>query len=333
MKFFFTPFLFCLIATVSVAQFAPPAGQVGSTAIHKDSSIFVNWASHCLVKRGYLDISNPSLGFVTNGDSTAALGKPNAPNVVSLGDGGRATLTFPTPIVNGPGYDFAVFENAFVDTFLELAFVEVSSDGLNFHRFPATSNTQDTIQVGTFGKLDATKINNLAGKYIANYGTPFDLEELKNIAGLDINHITHVKIIDVVGCINEPLARFDKNNRKINDPWRTDFITGGFDLDAVGVINTRPTSITDFDNEEFDLKIYPNPSKNGGVNIEYFSTENTTAQFELFDLHGRKMVGSEHRISIGKNQFPMQFDNIAKGHYSLRITADSDYVISPVSFY
>ena len=36
-----------------------------------------------------------------------------------VGDGGSAILTFDTPIANGPGFDFAVFENGFSDTFLE----------------------------------------------------------------------------------------------------------------------------------------------------------------------------------------------------------------------
>ena len=54
-----------------------------------------------------------------------------------LGDDGSLVLTFPAPIADGAGPDFAVFENAFSTEFLELAFVEVSSDGTNFTRFPA----------------------------------------------------------------------------------------------------------------------------------------------------------------------------------------------------
>jgi len=59
------------------------------------------------------------------------------------------------------GFDFAVFENSFNDSFLELAFVEVSSDGINFVRFPATSNTQTDVQITGFGTIDPTYINNL----------------------------------------------------------------------------------------------------------------------------------------------------------------------------
>lgn len=251
---------------VANAQFAPPAGQPGSTAIHKDSSAFVSWASGCTVVRGYQDISNPALGYASVGDSSMAVGAAGANGVVSLGDGGYAVLTFANPISNRPGWDFAVFENSFSDDFLELAFVEVSSDGIHYFRFPATSNTQDTLQVGGFGTIDATKINNLAGKYRAQYGTPFDLEELASEPGLNINAVTHVKIIDVVGCIQDAYATYDQQGNKINDPWSTPFASSGFDLDAVGVINTAPMSIHDAENA-MSVSVYPNPA-NGNVFIQ-----------------------------------------------------------------
>src|SRR3954467_173127 len=139
---------FLLTVQLTVAQFAPPAGQPGSTAVRKDSSAFVAWATGSIIIRGYQDISNPSSGYATVGDSSSAIGKADGVNVVSLGDGGAAILTFKLPITNGPGNDFAVFENGFSDTFLELAFVEVSSDGVHYFRFPAVSNTQDTLQMG-----------------------------------------------------------------------------------------------------------------------------------------------------------------------------------------
>ena len=34
-------------------------------------------------------------------------------------------------------------------------------------------------------------------------------------------------------------ASSDVNSHQINDPWPTPFDTGGFDLDAVGVINEK----------------------------------------------------------------------------------------------
>lgn len=323
MKSFISTFLFCTIAGLAMGQFAPPAGQPGSTAIHTDSSIFVGWATGCTLQRGFRDISDPSQGYVTYGDSNQATGFADALSVTSLGDGGSATLTFETPIINGPDWDFAVFENAFVDTFLELAYVEVSSDGNNFHRFPATSNTQDSVQVESFGGLDATKINNLAGKYLARYGTPFDLEELKNINGLDVNNITHVRVIDVVGCIQDSFARYDKNNNKINDPWRTDFLTGGFDLDAVGVINTWPTAVSSFDKKELDVKVYPNPSRDRKLNIQFQSIKSEIAIIEIFDWQGRALYQSFAPTSVGNNKKSIGLPNLATGNYLLRLSVGS----------
>jgi hypothetical protein len=173
-----------LIALHSAGQFAPPAGQPGTTAIHKDSSAIVAWASGIEVVRGLINISNPSAehegsNYASFGEPSNALGQASGTSeqCVSFGDGGIATLTFAHPIQNGEGPDFCVFENGFTDTYLELAFVEVSSDGEHFVRFPSVSLTQTTTQIDGFGSLDATKIHNLAGKYRQGYGTPFDLQE------------------------------------------------------------------------------------------------------------------------------------------------------------
>jgi len=249
--------LFLCFSIICKAQFPPPAGQPGSTAIFKDSSVFIGWATGCKVHRGYIEISDTSFTYLGDnkanyGAEGSALGKADdAP--VSLGDGGYAVVTFDKPVTNGPGYDFAVFENGLNDSFLELAFVEVSSDGVNFFRFPSVSNTQTNEQVPTFGSVDATKIDNLAGKYRALYGTPFDLEILSGTPGLDINRVTHIKIIDVVGCIQPAFATYDSKGNIINDPWPTPFNTGGFDLDAVGIIHFT------YSTEDQSVILYPNP--------------------------------------------------------------------------
>jgi len=255
--------LFLLLYLALHAQYPPPAGQPGSTAMYKDSSVFIGWAKTCSeVVRGYIEISDTTLQY--NGTNRASYGSilyvsgPPDEYVMSLGDGGSATLIFDQPIGNGPGADFAVFENSFSDTFLELGFVEVSSDGIHFVRFPSVSLTDTTVQVATFGTSDATKINNLAGKYRALYGVPFDLEDLKDSAGINLNHITQVRIVDAVGCIRSPWATRDAQGHKVNDPWPTPFDTGGFDLDAVGVIHYGTTGI-DENIPRLAVQVFPNP--------------------------------------------------------------------------
>jgi hypothetical protein len=244
------------------AQYPPPVGHPGTTAMYVDSNAFIGWAKSCTVIRGYVEISDTTVLYngtnrATYGDEYYGIGIAND-SVVSLGDGGIATLGFDPSIANGPGFDFAVFENGLSDDFLELGFVEVSSDGVRFVRFPSVSLTQDTIQIGTFGKLDATKLNDLAGKYRAMYGTPFDLDNIKDSTGIDLNHIKLVRIIDVVGDIDPPYATYDSRGHKVNDPYATPYWSCGFDLDAVGVIHSASQGINDL-TEHSMIRMYPNP--------------------------------------------------------------------------
>jgi hypothetical protein len=245
------------------AQFPPAAGQPGSTAIHADSSCFVAWAIHCEVERGYINMTDTGItaggsNYSSYGVPSDALGKADN-QVVSLGDKGSAVLTFEYPIVNGPGWDFAVFENSLNDTFLEFAFVEVSSNGTDYFRFPSVSLTQTDDQTGAFGDTEPTKINNLAGKYRVLYGTPFDLDDLDDHPLLDQNLITHVRITDVGGSIQPLHASYDSQGNIINDPFPTPFESCGFDLDAVGVIYNTQTLIQDFAVQK--VQVFPNPAK------------------------------------------------------------------------
>jgi hypothetical protein len=255
-------FLCLLVSTSATAQFPPPAGTPGTTAMSKDSLAFIGWASYCSIERGYINVSDTTVTY--NGANKTTYGSylygsgPADELVISLGDHGSALLTFDSPIVNGAGPDFAIFENAFGDTFLELAFVEVSSDGQRYVRFPAVSLTQDTAQVPTFGTLDATKIYNLAGKYRLTFGTPFDLEDIKDSSGIDLSHITHVRVIDAGGCLLPAYVTYDSQGHKVNDPWPTPFDTGGFDLDAVGVIHNAAQGINDASRLS-SIQLYPNP--------------------------------------------------------------------------
>jgi hypothetical protein len=242
-----------------LAQYAPAAGIPGTTAIHADSSIIQFWASSVSVQRGWMNLADTALGRANFGNDTAVFGKADN-NVLSLGDGGIATVQFEHPISNGPGWDFVVFENSFDGAYLELAHVEVSSDGQHFVRFPSHSLTSDTPQVQAFGTLDPTKINNLAGKYKVMYGTPFDLEAFISLSSVNINQITHIRIVDVVGSVQSIYGSQDTAGNLINDPWPTAFASSGFDLDAVGVIHS-PVNIPSPEHlsENTQVSLFPNP--------------------------------------------------------------------------
>ncbi len=262
--------------------YAPAAGMEGTTALHADSSVFVQWASSCTLQRGWLNIADTSLGQVSVGDEMSCVGSAGENGIVSLGDGGSATLTFNGVVFDGEGFDFAIFENSFSDYFLELGIVEVSSDGENYVAFPSVSLTQSDSQVASFGLLDPTNIYNLAGKYRGLYGTPFDLAELVNIEGLDVNAITHIRITDVIGSIDNEYITYDSEGNTINDPYPTPFESCGFDLDAVGVIHW--SSISSIDEQLRSLYTpFPNPFSNK-ITIK---TKMTHQKVQIHDAMGR----------------------------------------------
>lgn len=300
------------------AQYAPQATIAGTTAISKSSSLFKTWGTQCQVQRGLQQINDASFGYATLGDSTSALGAPDG-NIVSLGDGGIATVSFASPIQNGIGFDFAVFENGFAsptnpeEAFLELAFVEVSSDGVHFTRFPASSETQDTAQLSSVSApsyTNARQLNNLAGKYIAGYGTPFDLQELADSPNLDINHIIQVRLIDVVGSIGAE-GTIDAAGRKINDPFPTPFASSGFDLDAIGVLNGTSTGIVEQANSGIALS--PNPT-NDWLNISLPNSSEGTL-VKLFNAIGLEIL----REKATSNKLRLSMKDLPGGSYFISI--------------
>ena len=308
-----------ILPLLSVAQFAPPAGQEGTTAINADSSVFVGWATGCVVERGPMRIDKPELGLASYGTPEDALGKADDSLLVSLGDGGHAVLIFASPICNGPGPDFAVFENPLkwsVDTtlyFLELAFVEVSSDGENYVRFPAVTMIPETPQVTSFQCTDPCLINNFAGKYMPHYGTPFELDELPEDALLNKDSITHVRIVDVVGCIKPEYATYDSEGHVVNDPWPTPFESSGFDLDAVGVIHDLAHySVPSYN--RLAVELVPNPVRNQlavhGESIQSVS---------LYSIDGQLLMTTESTS--------VDLSDLAPGLYLVRVINDGKAIV------
>ena len=219
-----------LLPCVSLSgPYPDAAGQPGSTAVAKDDSSIVGWVAGWV---DYLPGANVDQTWQT---PEKALGKAvgNSVDIVCLGSGGRITLTFNGVITNGAGPDFAVFENSFSDTFLELGRVEVSSDGIHFFRFATDSLTASP--VGSFGSIDPTDLDGFVGKYRQGFGTPFDLDDLSDDPNLDKNAVRFVRIIDVVGDGSE----LDSSGDPIFDPYPSSG-SAGIDLEAVAVLNGSP---------------------------------------------------------------------------------------------
>jgi hypothetical protein len=234
------------------AALSIPFSGDADTPIDMNSSAIKGWAT------GYQNLAYGSGVDNTWKTPQKALGKATGDtyDVVSLGNGGQITMTFSPPINNGSGPDFAVFENSISDSFLELAWVEVSSDGIHFVRF--FNYSLSTNPVGTYGTVDPAKVSGLASKFIKGKGTQFDLQHLEDIYNnpndpslphsaftpsfrnqltnnfpyLDLDNIRYVRIIDIIGDGNA----FDAFGNKICDPHPTSG-SGGFDLEAVAVMN------------------------------------------------------------------------------------------------
>jgi len=319
--------LFCilmaLMPTMLWAQFAPAAGIAGTTAMHADSSAFVAWATGCTVERGLQRIDKPNLGVANFGNESLALGVPGGTmDVVSLGDGGTATLTFASPICNAEGPDFAVFENGFANAqdpsmyFLEIGFVEVSSDGENFFRFPAVTHVQYEMQLGGSGCIDPAQIHNFAGKYEAMYGTPFDLDEVEDNALLDKSKITHVRIVDVVGFLDPEYATYDSEGHPVNDPWPTPFGSSGFDLDAVGVIH----DLAHFDvpeTEEEAVSVYPNPVRD----LLSVKAEGLLS-VEVYNFVGQQVMVSKESL--------LDLSSLMEGIYFIRVVCEGGMITKQI---
>jgi len=239
--------------------------------------IFRGWATQVVAYQPAAGVTGPwadpnkALGPVTGEPiDIVSLGDLTAEQIAQGKPAGTITLWFDEPIRNGAGYDFVVFENAFASLadwgngaiagqiFAELAYVEVSSDGIHFARLPSVSLTPDA--VGIYGTIDITNVHNLAGKHPNGYGhcvgTGFDLQDIAEqpdvVSGLvDINEIRYVRLVDIPGSGDfhdqanlqiDPQSWPDwanyAGNHPIYDAWVT-FGSAGFDVEAVGVLHEQ----------------------------------------------------------------------------------------------
>lgn len=238
---------------------------------------------------------------IEHGAPEDVLGQPGGTfDVFALGDGGWITVSFDAPFVNISGPDFAVWENGFISgqaaelglLFSELMYVEVSTNGVDFVRFPSINGVPQPI--GGFGCLDPTYIHNVAGKHPngndgRDEGTPFDLEDLSDdplvLDGtVDLNSISFVRLIDVVG----DGSTVDSNGQPMYDPYPTPFGTGGADLDAIGVLGPSAAPAK---------PILTHP-ENGADQVE-LTPQLTTSPFS--DPDGDAHQYSQWQISVGSD--------------------------------
>jgi hypothetical protein len=149
-------------------------------------------------------------------------------DVVSLGERGAIVVSVePNAIVDGPGTDFIVFENAFNATgnpqnpSAELGEVSVSDDGVTWTTFPCTATKYPYGTCAGWHPVYANPDNCLSpvDPKVAG-GDPFDL------ADVGLARARFVRIVDRSSgdCPANPSQRLTTN---------------GFDLDAIAVVNAE----------------------------------------------------------------------------------------------
>ena len=244
-----------ITAAAALSVFSAAAGPFPdyNQGILSNDARIVGWATGW---QDYIQPNPSSGGYCHNNNgqpdsiTNAVLGAPTdftmngtTKHILALGHGSSITLTFDRPIPNGPGWDFAVFNNAFLSADPDLAdrgggtnyvfynsgtnrvpvargynfvwckpaFVDVSSDAIDWARFPVTYlNTDVLFQASVpdspehWLSQDVTMIDGLAGKAVLQYGTPFSLSALTNdpkvVDGLvDLNNIRYIRLTDVIG--------------------------------------------------------------------------------------------------------------------------------------
>jgi hypothetical protein len=168
-------------------------------------------------------------------------------DVLSLGSGGSLTLGFlDNAIVDRPGNDFLVFENAFRNSptlvFREAAFVEASEDGLVFYRFPvvyADGTVATPADLQASPSFDSTDLLGVAGltptlSHPDNGVDPRTPEaggDGFDLAAIGLTEARYIRIIDAGTEIND-----EGNNFPIVGQGKA-----GADIDAVVAIHSRET--------------------------------------------------------------------------------------------
>lgn len=170
----------------------------------------------------------PSLPGVVMGPPEGGGDDNGSLDVVSLGVGGEIVLSFePNAIVDGPGVDFVVFENAFAiggnpaNPYAEPGEVSVSDDGVTWTTFPCTATKAPFGACAGWHSVYSSVASGISpfDPKISG-GDPFDLADLG---------VTHARFVRIR----------DKSGETCPDAGAGRPTSDGFDLDAVAIVNAE----------------------------------------------------------------------------------------------
>ena len=232
--------------------------------------------------------------------------------VLSLGLDGEVVLRFDrVMILDGPGVDFTVFENAFAYSlggedriYAEPGEVAVSRDGIEYRTFVWDEETL----AGCAG-ISPTNGDQDPCDPSRSGGNSFDLAEL----GMD--SVRFIRIRDVTRTVLE------NKDHAFYDPT-----VNGFDLDAVIALNTAPMNVT-------SVHAITDPNRDDiGVQFLQSSAQQVAAidlpracsvRIQLFDLLGNKS-GQPLKIQgvAGRNYVDIPAANLPSGVYVLLVNAE-----------
>ncbi|MHC4845819.1 MAG: hypothetical protein ACYTCU_06630 [Planctomycetota bacterium] len=212
-------------------------------------------------------VASVNPGPNASGDPVLGLGAPigvgllfGSTDVYTLGVGGSVTYELDSSVVNAAGADLVVCENPFlvvgtVTSFVEAMFVEVSTNGTDFARFPTTYVGDDGPFAPTIGLPPAwyagfagvmpVFANPLTGfdplDVVAGGGDAFDLAELLDHPlvldeKIDLDEINYVRLVDVASGVE-----MDSFGTLVWDAGLDSLASA--DIDAIVAVNSQANQV------------------------------------------------------------------------------------------
>ena len=231
--------------------------------------------------------------------------------VCSLGLGGEIIVGFKNRIITeGDGFDFTIFENAFINpatqkVFAEPAVVAVSQDGINYIEFPYNFETL----AGCAGTIPTN------GKYNPfnpdeSGGNSFDLSEI------GLKWASYIKITD----ITEKLL--ENPSHQYYDP-----ILSGFDLDAiVGLhLSEQFNSKQEKSSTDIDFKII--------INDEFLSISSTMPDESHKILTIYSITGKKVFTRLFTNYTFIDLTGTAAGLYIMTLRYSNKFISKKIILY
>lgn len=251
---------------------------------------------------------------VFSGPDTSArinIGSADPIEIASLGLSGEIILGFNKPVLNKNGYDFTVFENAFLiqfgpragEIFAEPAKVSVSADGITYYTFPFDSLTLD----GCAGTIPTNGNENPQNPAVSG-GNSFDIELL------GLSEISFVKLTDISEIVkNNPTHPF-------YDP-----IINGFDLDAIieTVAADTISSVNDIkrNKKSNGILVYPNPIKSSSLLNLILPDNKFSYAIEIYNILGERVLYKNNVIGSFSEVF-----RFSSGIFLIKASAINDVI-------